>query len=88
MDNFSELIQRSYNATRNRGLITDETNTVDFIDKMEEEFTEVMCANTFEHEVEETIDLISVCLNILKHNDIDFIKAFEKCIEFQETRKD
>lgn len=87
-----ELINRSYQAIRNRGLITSETEITDFISKMTEELAEIKHAHvidkSFDDTIKETVDLMNVCINALYHHGFDPIKEFEKCIIHNETRKD
>lgn len=84
----NDLINRSYQAIRKRGLITSETEFIDFIKKMEEELSEIDSAERFEDKIKETVDLMNVCINALVHHGFDPIAEFKKCVIHQETRKD
>ncbi len=83
-----DLINRSYLAVRKRGLITSETQFIDFFEKMEEELLEIQATDNFEQTIKETVDLMNVCICALKHHGFDPIAEFEKCVIHQETRKD
>lgn len=88
MSDFKELIERSYEAIKARGLITDETIESQFWLKMKEELSEI--AGSFEdgpdRYIEECVDLATVCIMQVHHLGYDFIKEFEKCIEKNEKR--
>ena len=97
MDNFDKLIQRSYEAIRKRGLITDSTTLDEFNKKMREELYEVeheqFCVENgqghrLDNYVSECIDLANVCFMQVKKLGFDPVKEFEKCVIHQETRKD
>jgi hypothetical protein len=84
----NEIIERNYQATVKRGLITPDTSTFKFIDKIEEEVDELKneymlfkCVDK-----EELADIILVCLAMAKHYDIDIMKALEEKTKFNETR--
>jgi NTP pyrophosphatase (non-canonical NTP hydrolase) len=86
-----ELITRSYQAILKRGLITDNTNKLDFIRKMYEELGEVNSNRWENHEkeyIEECTDLATVCIMQIHHLGYDFKKEFEKVVIKNETRKD
>lgn len=86
-----DLIERSYQAIRKRGKITNETSDIEFINKMGEEFREIKYAHKLKFKqgvIAEAVDLASVCINFLTHKGINFEKEFEDCIKYQETRKD
>jgi hypothetical protein len=87
-----DLINRSYQSIRNRGLITSDTDFPDFIEKMEEELMEIKKAYerqfNFPNAIRETIDLMNVCSNAVHHFGYDVEKEFVKCIIHNETRKD
>ena len=83
-----ELIKRSYQAIRKRGLITDDTLIWEFIAKMKEELKEIEDATDQESKISESVDLANVCICFIEHMGYDFIEEFRKCVEFQETRKD
>ena len=89
------LIKRHQAATWERGQITPQTTTGDFIAKMDEEYTEVM--NAYADDVKadtipssefihECIDLAAVITNMLTFYGVDFVKEFRKNVEYQESR--
>jgi len=88
MDNFSKLIQRSYDATRKRGLIDENTDTFDFEYKIYEEYIEIVETKTLYDMAREVVDLMAVCMNFLTNYGFDVEKEFGKCVLHQETRKD
>lgn len=70
------LIELNYMITRQRGLISSQTTSTEFIEKLNEEVDEfVNCAihgePGFEHEL---ADIILVCFNIANHYGIDIEK--------------
>lgn len=72
-----EIIDENYEATRNRGLITDKTNMKDFISKLHEElgeFEEAVSIGTIKQIKEELADIILVCLNTANHYGFDIEK--------------
>ena len=91
-----ELIERSYEAIKGRGLIDEDTRPKEFLDKMEEELLEandiVFGINNIapgldvESYVEECTDLATVCIMQLRHLGIDFEKEFEKVVLKNELR--
>jgi NTP pyrophosphatase (non-canonical NTP hydrolase) len=92
------LINNNYDSIVKRGLITPNTNIFDFLDKLDEEVKEfkdsvVEIANTkllknslFDNMNEELADIILVCLNIAKHNNIDIEKELKKKIQINYKR--
>ena len=84
-----ELIQRHYEATRKRGCITADTDMKDFIEKMNEEFNEIeesYYKESFSDSINETVDLIAVCLNAIHHFGFDFEELYSKNVKHQESR--
>ena len=83
-----ELIERSYKAIQERGLITDKTTNSEFIDKCYEELSECCQANLFykEHYIEELTDLATVCIMNIRHLGYDFETEFEKVVIKNEKR--
>lgn len=82
-----ELIERSYQAIRNRGLINDNTHELEFLLKAKEELSE--CTECFAHHekyIEELTDLATVCIMQIRHLGYDFEKEFEKVIIKYEKR--
>ncbi len=91
MKDFSDLIERSYEAIRKRRKITVDTDMDDFIDKMQEETMEIVkahCFGNFNDAMKEIVDLMNVCICTLKHHGFNPIAEFEKCVIHNETRKD
>lgn len=93
-----EITERNYKATVKRGIITDRTEFIDFIDKLEEEWIEVRESVelvsiskrpwTVKFDEKELSDVIIVCLSIAKHYGIDIQKALEEKTLYNEQRKD
>ena len=88
-----QLINRSYEAIKKRGLIKDNTCKKDFIDKMHEELWEIQLSfmdsfgkNKEQHYIEECIDLATVCFMQVLHLGYDPIKEFEKVVIKNEKR--
>lgn len=81
-----ELIERSYEAIKKRGLIDDFTTLDDFFDKIKEEYNEVMTADSNDELTEELADLATVCLTCIKFIGKDPVKEFEKVIIKNEKR--
>ena len=88
MENIDILIERSYQAIRKRGKITNDTVIYDFTDKMNEELEEIINSSSLDGKIKETVDLMNVCICALKHYGFDPIAEFEKCVIHNETRKD
>lgn len=86
-----EIINRNYDATVRRGLINNETDFVDFFDKIKEETEELIQSwidNRFKKVNEiELADIIIVCLCMAKHYNIDIQKTLEEKTKFNEKRK-
>lgn len=61
------FIEENYSAIVKRGLINSNTTKDDFMEKLYEEFLEVMGATDEEHRSHEIVDVISVCFNWLEH---------------------
>jgi len=67
----TDLLNRNYKAVVNRGCITPATTLLDFLEKIEEEFNEIMNAHKIgdtepnAHVIEELGDVINVCNNLL-----------------------
>jgi hypothetical protein len=81
-----ELIERSYKAIRDRGLIDENTNKYHFLLKMDDELSEVFDAKSFDEFIHETTDLMTVCTMALTHFGFDPIKEFKKVVEKNEKR--
>jgi len=82
-----EIQNRNYMATVNRGLIDEETTSLEFIEKLEEELNELMLATPINEHLE-LADIIIVCLNYAEHAGINIQKALEEKTIFNEQRKD
>lgn len=83
------IYQRNYEAIKKRGLITKETDDLDFWFKLCEEKDEVLQALRNKDEsnlIEEITDLMNVCSNWLQHKGIDPGKALESCALKNESR--
>lgn len=83
------IYQRNYEAIKKRGLITKETDDLDFWFKLCEEKDEVLQALRNKDEsnlIEEITDLMNVCSNWLQHKGIDPEKALESCAFKNESR--
>ena len=84
-----QLIERSYIAIQNRGLINNNTEDIEFIDKLDEEFGEFKQAwleYKDKETIDELIDFITVGIMFLRHKNIDFIEEFKKGIIKNEKR--
>jgi NTP pyrophosphatase (non-canonical NTP hydrolase) len=95
---FQNLVNQNYQAVRDRGLINDETDFYDFMEKLEEETKEMADEyiypdfeddnNKQERFASELIDCISVLLNMARHYNIDVIDGLkENIIKNQEKAK-
>jgi hypothetical protein len=82
-----DLIKRSYNAIKGRGLIKQDTIESEFFLKMKEELIEIVAAYGNEKDyIEECVDLATVCIMQVEHLGYDFIKEFEKVVIKNESR--
>jgi len=91
-----DLIKRSYEAIKQRGLIKEDTHEYEFFDKIEEEFHEVddavnlycsfMTKSDKDRYIEELTDLATVCIMQIHHLGYDFEKEFEKVVLKNEKR--
>jgi hypothetical protein len=87
-----KLFQRHYDATCKRGLIDTYTTTSDFIEKMKEEYKEVLDAFDEETGVidgdmaQECIDLACVVFNMLIDKGFDIEAELEYNVKYQEKR--
>ena len=83
------LFERHYQAIVKRGLINDDTNLDDFLDKLDEEVFELKESIDFwvtEKFKQESIDCICVLTNMLQHYGVDIESELIKNIEIQEKR--
>lgn len=85
-----EITDRNYAATVKRGLIVSFTSAEEFIDKIEEENTElrhsIWLDNTFDES--ELADVTLVCFAMAKHFDIDLIETMKEKMLYNEKRID
>ena len=81
-----QLLTRHYQAIRNRGLIDENTDTDDFLRKLEEEFIELCTEQERDLFVNEAIDCMCVITNMLTHMGVDIEKELLKNVLTQEKR--
>lgn len=77
-----KIIEENYKVTVNRGLITEKTKIVDFLNKIDEEVREFKDSLEF-HEL---ADIILVCFNIAKHYNVDIEKQLINNINKNKNR--
>ena len=85
-----KLIKQNYKVTRQRGLITDKTKAIEFINKIEEETEEMresymVFGHTKEH-LHEIADVILSCMAYLKHYEFDIKGILKEKIEINRSR--
>lgn len=89
------LIKRHQAATWERGLIRPETGLNDFMDKLTEEYYELLSElNNLDEEklipdgdfAQEAVDMCAVIINMLTFYGFDFIAEFKYNVEYQESR--
>ena len=88
-----ELITRNYNATIKRRQISNKTTVTDFLNKIDEEVSELKdsrktCSNIYPFDTLEAIDIILVNATMLHHYGFDVESLLTKKVEINETRKD
>jgi len=98
MEKINELIERSYQAIKKRGLITYKTTLDDFLKKIREELYEAEHENflinnwkqteSLNPYIEEITDLMTVCIMQLRHLDLNPVDEFEKVVIKNEQRAD
>lgn len=85
-----KLLDRSYQALLDRGVINSITTRGDFIEKIDEESNEIKEAYykalPQAKYVEELTDLATVCIMQIHHLGGDFEREFEKGVEKNENR--
>lgn len=81
-----KLFKRHYQAIVDRGLITKETETDDFLIKLEEEFIELCEEPGRELFIQEAIDCLCVITNMLQHLEVDIEKELLQNVIRQEAR--
>jgi NTP pyrophosphatase (non-canonical NTP hydrolase) len=82
----NNIIEDNYKSTVNRGLINERTTFLDFTDKLQEEVQEFLNYTDYDNFKEELSDIILVCLNIAKHNNIDIEKELIRKIRINIER--
>jgi hypothetical protein len=91
-----DLIKRHFEATKERGKITDKTSIGAFIEKMHEEDGEALMEMIYymrkrdrkEEMVQELIDKVMVPLNFLQNIGVDVELAIFRNVQKQESRED
>ena len=79
-----KLIKQNYDSIVQRGLITVDTTTIEFLDKMDEEvmeFCEAIIDNNEEAIEEECADVILTMLNFAYHKGIDIEQVMKDKIK-------
>jgi len=86
-----KIIEDNYNSIVNRGLISNDTTKIQFINKIFEEVGELeyfYYENNGEIDTLELADIILTCLNMAKHYNIDIESELKRKIKFNQKRKD
>ena len=81
-----EITKLNYNATVKRGCITEKTTQVDFLEKIEEEVSELSWLDP--NDWSELADIVLVCFAMAQHFDIDLLKEMEEKAIYNSKRKD
>ena len=84
-----EITDRNYAATTKRALINKFTTVNDFVNKLDEEVSELdesILDNSF-HE-SELADIALVCFAMAKHYNINLVEAMEEKMLYNEQRID
>lgn len=82
-----QLIEDNYQSIVNRGLITDKTTYIDFINKLKEEVNELENWKNPDNLREEMADVILTVLNFAKHYNIDIEQELKNKILINKNRK-
>lgn len=83
----TDITHRNYEATKRRGLITNETHVFDFFDKIEEENNELFKSiHLGKFDPSELAKITLTCFAMAEHYGIDLIEEMRKKTEFNETR--
>lgn len=84
-----EITGRNYYAIKRRKQITDKTDVMDFLIKLDEEIEELK-QSFFESNLDEKelADVVLVCFALAQHYKIDLLKAMEEKMMFNEKRID
>lgn len=85
-----EIQKRNYQATVKRGLITNQTNGDDFLNKIREETAELQVEFDlpFGKIEEELADVILVCFAMAEHLGINIKQELIKKVKYNENRND
>jgi uncharacterized protein YabN with tetrapyrrole methylase and pyrophosphatase domain len=85
-----DLIEESYLAIANRGIINEHTSVEDFLDKLDEEVLELKeyYSNFRRIDNQEIADVIIVCLNMARHFGIDIERELRIKIQINKNRTD
>ena len=89
-----EIAKANYEATKKRGLITDQTTVKDFTNKLNEELYELICSikrsptNGTTFDEVELGDIALVCFAMAEHFKIDLVEVMELKTKFNQKRKD
>ena len=78
-------IKKSYEITVSRGLISKNTTMQEFIDKLKEEYSELLIEwgkGVFVEDISdpfwmEMMDIVGVCFNCMQHHNIDIDQLFD-----------
>jgi len=84
-----QLINKSYQAIVDRGLITSTTKKTEFVNKLKEEVFECEMAllnHDKDNYIEELTDVATVAIMQLTNLGCNFIDEFEKCVLKNEQR--
>lgn len=91
------IIERNYESVVKRGLITPDTTMEDFINKISEEYQEILQCDILpkskekrECQKEEIVDVILTCLNTLRHfeNTENVVSLLENKIKINYERSE
>jgi len=84
-----DIIESNYKSIRKRGLITSDTDILDFINKLDEEVKELkesVNKGTLKEIKEELSDVILVCLNMAYHHGFDIEQEIKNKIDINFKR--
>jgi len=89
----NDLIKQHFDAIKARGFINESTSLEAFMDKIDEEYSELLNAYADNWNnvpdramIHEAIDLVAVIVNMLHFYRIDVAQAFRENIKYQESR--
>ena len=85
-----EISKRNYEATKRRGLIDSNTDSIEFIDKIGEELHELDCSLDLKGNFDKTelADIALVCFAMAEHFGIDLVAEMESKMKYNEIRED